>query len=144
MPHLPLIGVPFRFNNKEMEELSHELVNVPDKEIPKVFILREQFDKLDEEFIKTKELESGVQIVPIDAEELERMKMNTELIDIRVPDIELPIINYGMPIQKPRKSLMDLEKCQRCEHRFGMNSKQLEWCHKHMDESRCYRFKLEK
>ena len=49
MPHLPLIGVPFRFNNKEMEELSHELVNVPEKEVPKVFILREQFDKLDEE-----------------------------------------------------------------------------------------------
>ena len=53
--------------------------------------------------------------------------------------------NYNMPetIRAVRQQKFCGPSCARCHHRFGTTSNAA-WCETHWQQSRCYRFKLEK
>ena len=49
---------------------------------------------------------------------------------------------YGYP--KKRRVMFDAPKCAKCLNRYGKSNRQRDWCSRHWQEEKCYRFKLER
>ena len=77
-------------------------VDVRTQELPKVFILREQYDKLDPAFIRKKQEEAHCILVPVERDEMDRIRQGTFVYTSvpempKVPEVLLqePLPYYG-------------------------------------------------
>ncbi len=77
-------------------------VDVRTQELPKVFILREQYDKLDPAFIRKKQEDAHCILVPVERDEMDRIRQETVVYTPmpempKVPEVlwQEPLPYYG-------------------------------------------------